>query len=145
MGFRIVKKPPQHFSFTKCSTSTPKSGWRTIGGKRNYYRSGWEANYARFLEWQKSRDDILDWEHEHETFWFDGIRRGTNSYLPDFHVWLPGCNLEIHEVKGYMDAKSKTKIKRMAKYHPTVKLVVIDAKQYRKIASIFSKVVPGWE
>ena len=121
------------------------AGKREVGGKSCRFRSAWEANYARFLEWQKSRGEIADWVHEPETFWFKGIKRGAVSYLPDFKVTRVDGSCEYHELKGYMDAKSKTKLKRMAKYHPEVKMVLIDEKAYRQIAKFFSKTIPGWE
>ena len=125
--------------------SSWRAGWREIGGKRNYYRSRWEANYARYLEWLKGLGEIIDWEHEPETFWFSGVKRGCVSYLPDFKVTAKHGAVAFHEVKGWMDDRSKTKIKRMAKYHPGVKLVVIDSKQYAKLRGQLNKVVPGWE
>lgn len=121
------------------------AGWREIGGKRRYYRSLWEGNYARYLEWLKSRGAIADWEHEPEEFWFGGVKRGCVSYLPDFRVTELNGEVAYHEVKGWMDARSKTKISRMAKYHPGVKLVVIDKKQYAAIKAQVSRLVPGWE
>ena len=122
-----------------------KAGWREIGGKKNYYRSTWEANYARYLEWLKTIGEIKDWEHEPTTFWFDGIKRGCRSYLPDFLVIEKSGKEAYHEVKGWMDDRSKTKIRRMAKYYPNVPLIVIDAKQYQAIKSKVSGIVPGWE
>ena len=126
----------------KCSW---KAGWREFGGKRNYYRSRWEANYGRYLEWLKGIGSISDWEHEPDTFWFDGIKRGCVSYLPDFKVTNVDDSIEYHEVKGWMDKRSKTKIRRMAKYHPQIKLVVIDAKPYKEILKKVGRLVPGWE
>ena len=89
-----------------------KSGWREIGGIRKYYRSRWEANYARYLEFLKVNGEIEKWEHEPETFWFEGIKRGVMSYLPDFRVTEKNGDIVFHEVKGWMDARSITKIKR---------------------------------
>jgi len=122
-----------------------KSGWRIIGGTRKFYRSRWEANYARFLEFQRLQGWIAKWEHEAKTFWFDGIRRGCVAYLPDFKVTLPDGGVEYHEVKGWMDGKSRTKLKRMAKFHPAVRVRVFDAAWYRKHAGKLSKLVEGWE
>lgn len=124
---------------------TWKAAWRTIGGKRKFYRSRWEANYARFLEWRRERGEVADWSHEPETFWFKGIKRGCVSYLPDFRVTMPDGAVEYHEVKGWMDAASKTKIKRMKKYHPSVVLVVIDSKSYRSLDKLLKNTVPEWE
>lgn len=122
-----------------------KAAWRVIGGKRKFYRSRWEANYARYLEFLKQKGEISDWQHESKTFWFEGIKRGCVSYLPDFEVTNNSGEVEFHEVKGWMDDRSKTKIKRMAKYHPDVKLILIDAKYYKSIQSKLSKLIPEWE
>jgi hypothetical protein len=125
--------------------TTWKSGWREIGGVSKYYRSRWEANYAYYLEWLKSRGEIIEWQHEPKTFWFEGIKRGCVSYLPDFRVVSTNGQESYHEVKGWMDDRSKTKIKRMAKYHPQVELLVIDSKAYRNLKKAVSGIVPGWE
>lgn len=120
-------------------------GWRTIGNQTVFFRSSWEANYARFLQLLKESDDIHDWTHEPETFWFKGIKRGCCSYLPDFRVVQPDGTFEYHEVKGWMDRKSKTKIRRMAKYFPTVRLKVVDQVWFKTNAPRLSKIIPGWE
>lgn len=119
--------------------------WVTVGGQRFFARSRWEANYARYLEWQKSIGEILAWEHEPKTFWFEGIKRGVRSYLPDFLVTMKNGNSEWHEVKGWMDSKSKTKIKRMAKYHPNETLRVFDGKWFKTANRKIGKIVPGWD
>lgn len=126
--------------------TTWKAGWRTVGGKRFYARSRWEANYARVLQWRKENGVIVEWEHEPKTFWFEKILRGVRSYLPDFLVSLRGGAHEFHEVKGWMDPKSKTKLKRMKKYHPTERVVVIgkDFFKSRNTAN-FRLVIPDWE
>jgi len=121
------------------------AGWRKIGGIKKYYRSKWEANYAYYLEWLKKNGEIESWLHEPDTFWFDGIKRGCVSYLPDFKVTEKGGKVVYHEVKGFMDPKSKTKIKRMAKYHENVKLIIIDAKAYNAIKKTISPFIKEWE
>lgn len=122
-----------------------KAAWRIIGGIRKFYRSRWEANYARYLEYQKQNGLIKDWKHEKETFWFDGVSRGCVSYLPDFKITNNDGTVEFHEVKGWMDAQSKTKIRRMAKYHPTVKLKVFDSKWYRANSRKLAGLIREWE
>ena len=121
------------------------AGWREIGGKRNYYRSRWEANYARYLEWLKVKGEIADWLHEPETFWFEEVMRGVRSYKPDFRVWENDGSSSLHEVKGWMDSRSRTTLKRMKKYHPQQKIVLIDGQQYRSIRLKVMRLVPGWE
>lgn len=122
-----------------------KAGWRQIGEMNKYYRSKWEANYARYLQWLKDNREISDWQHEPETFWFDGIKRGCVSYLPDFRVTELNGKIVYHEVKGWMDGRSKTKIKRMAKYHPNVKLILIDSKVYKSISKTMTPIIRDWE
>lgn len=122
-----------------------KASWVEIGGQRFYARSRWEANYARFLQWRLQQGEVSEWKHEPETFWFEGIKRGCVSYLPDFRVVFWSGEIEYHEVKGWMDAASKTKIKRMDKYHPDIKLVVIDKDRYIALARTCKRIVPGWE
>lgn len=121
-----------------------KQDWAEIGGKRNFYRSRWEYRFALYLEFMKKHGKIMEWEHEPETFYFEGIKRGTNNYKPDFRVTFPTGNTEWFEVKGYMDAKSKTKIKRMAKYHPQIVLRVIDGTWFKTNSLLLKKVLPNW-
>ena len=129
--------PPKHGNW--------KSDWRDIGGKRKYFRSRWEANYARYLEFLKQNGKIKDWEHEPKTFWFEKILRGVRSYLPDFLVTELDGSERYFEVKGWMDPKSITKIKRMAKYYPDVVLVVVDSKAYKALAKQVGGFIKDWE
>lgn len=110
-------------------------GWREFEGgqKRYYFRSGWEMNYAQYLDWLKRMGEIIDWEYEPDTFWFEAIKRGTRSYTPDFKVTEKDGSVAYHEVKGWMDQKSATKLKRMAKYYPEITIVLIDEEQYHAI------------
>jgi hypothetical protein len=122
-----------------------KAGWREIGGQRKYFRSRWEANYGRYLEWLKQKGQIKKWAHEPKTFWFEGIKRGCLSYLPDFCITENNGDEVYHEVKGWMDDRSKTKIKRMAKYYPQIKLIIIQRKNYMEIRKKVSALIEGWE
>ena len=118
------------------------------GGKREdigiYVRSSWEANYARFLNWRKQRGEILCWEYEPDEFEFP-VKKGSKFYTPDFKVWTSETKYEYHEVKGYMDATSKTKLKRFAKYYPNEHLVLIDASYYRNMSKLLAGIIPNWE
>lgn len=119
------------------------------GGKREdlggrYFRSTWEANYARYLNFLLDHGDLLGWEYEPKTFRFPGIERGAFEYRPDFLV-KKQTGAEWHEVKGWMDPKSKTRLKRMAKYFPAEKVVVIDATWFRRANDQLAALIPGWE
>lgn len=125
----------------------PKSNAK--GGKRKdigiFVRSAWEANYARYLNWLVAHGQIKSWEYEPDVFYFEGIKRGTRSYLPDFKVENNDGSIEYHEVKGWMDKQSQTKLKRMKKYHPSVKVVLVDKPVYNGIAKSVSRLVANWE
>ena len=115
-----------------------KAQWATIGGKKHYFRSQWEVDFAYYLEMLKQYRQIQEWEYEPKTFWFEQIKRGVRSYLPDFRVTEKDQSIIYYEVKGYMDARSKTKLKRMKKYYPDVKLQLVQAPQIKEIRDKFS-------
>lgn len=121
------------------------AGWRTIGDKAIYFRSKWEANYGRYLQFLKENNSIADWQHEPTTFWFFAIARGVRSYLPDFRIEEKDGSHWWTEVKGYMDAQSKTKIARFRKYYPTERLVIVCGKWFKSNNSKMRKIVKGWE
>lgn len=125
--------------------ATWKAGWRTVAGRRCYFRSRWEANYGAYLQFLKEHNEIEEWEYEPKTFWFEAIKRGVRSYLPDFRVTENGGRQVYHEVKGWMDARSKTKLKRMAKYYPEIELILIQAPWFKANTPILRGVVKGWE
>jgi len=72
-------------------------------------RSSWEANFVRILKLYK-----IDFKFEPTVFPFP-IKRGTRAYTPDF---LLTRNNEWIEIKGYLDDKSKLKLKRFKRYYP---------------------------
>jgi hypothetical protein len=120
-----------------------KKGKITIGENTFFARSSWEANIAAYFEFLKNNKDIRDWEHEPKTFWFLEIKRGVRSYMPDFKIYKNDGSYYWVEVKGWMDAKSKTKLKRMNKYYPKEELDLIDAKRYNQIKKQ-SSIIPNW-
>jgi hypothetical protein len=123
--------------------------YRGYGGKREdlggqYFRSTWEANWARYLNWLVSVGDVLAWEFEPETFEFP-IKRGSKFYTPDFRVTNKDGTVEYHEIKGYMDQKSATKIRRFQKYYPEHRLIVVEADSYYAVARQIGHALEGWE
>ena len=129
----------------KDGKATWKQEWKVIDVRRIFFRSRWEFRYALYLQLLKDRGEIKDWQHEPKTFWFEGIKRGTNNYKPDFLVTHKNDSEEWIEVKGYMDSKSATKIKRMAKYFPQVKLRVVDKSFFTKNAKNLKILIKDWE
>jgi hypothetical protein len=92
----------------------------------------------------KKHNHITDYWYEPETFWFEGIKRGTNNYKPDFKVQFPSGNVEYYEVKGYETAKDLTKYKRMKKYHPHIILNVIGKKWFADNGKWMKKLILDW-
>lgn len=142
---RMMRRQADPASGLRHGYSRGKGGRRAdLGGR--HFRSSWEANYARYLCWLQVQGEITKWEFEPDTFWFDAIKRGVRSYLPDFKVWpKDGGEPYYVEIKGYMDAKSRTKLKRMKKYHPNVTVKLVDAKLYKILDSRMRSVILGWE
>jgi hypothetical protein len=110
-------------------------GWRDDLDR--YFRSSWEANYARYLNFIKE-----PWEYEPKEFEFP-VKRGNRTYKPDFY--LPRLDRWV-EVKGYMDQKSKVKLNRFKKYFPEefAKLEIVDGEKYSEIKK-YAGLIPGWE
>ena len=117
---------------------------RTKSGKRKdlnniFFRSAWEANIARYYNYLG-----IEWQFEPKTFIFKNISRGSVSYTPDFY--LPQLDKWV-EVKGWMDNKSKTKLKRFKNQYPkeNEKLELITQKEYDKIKKEYSNKIENWE
>jgi hypothetical protein len=122
--------------------------WNSQGVRSDlgiYFRSAWEANFARYLNWLVSKGEISGWTYEPTTFWFEAIKRGVRSYKPDFGITPTEGEPYFIELKGWMDPRSRTKLKRMAKYHPKVRVDLVDEAAYRAIARTVSSLIPGWE
>jgi len=123
--------------------SFTKRGYRK--DLQKFFRSSWEANYARYLNFLVKNNKILKWEYEPDILWFEKIKRGIRSYTPDFKITNIDNTIEYHEVKGWMDKKSKTKLKRTAKYYPNIKMILIDKTYYNKLKKQLRGLIPNWE
>lgn len=106
--------------------------WAIIGNSSPiFFRSSWEFYYGIFLEKLKREGKIKDWRHEPKTFWFNEVKRGIRSYLPDYCITHLNDSEEWAEVKGYEDAASMTKMKRMAQFYPEVKIRLVGASWFK--------------
>lgn len=123
--------------------SNARSGRRPdLGGY--YFRSMWEANYARYLQWMQEKGDIRSWEYEVRTF--DFPERGRNgNYTPDFLVVDSAGVAAWHEVKGWMDDDSRIRLERFAKHYPDECMVIVGPDQYWEISDLVAGLIPAWE
>lgn len=137
----LVGKMPKNISSSNRMYGNVQRGTYICSKGDVYFRSKWEANYALYLDFLIQQNQILNWEFESERFFFEKIQLGTRTYTPDFKVFNENGTVEYHEVKGYMDSRSKTKLKRMKKYYPDVKLVLIERKLYSEILKKLNGVI----
>jgi hypothetical protein len=112
--------------------SRTKSGIRA-DLQNKFFRSSWEANYARILDFQN-----IKWLYEPKTFFFEGEQRGGTFIIPDFQLteldaWV--------EVKGWLDSRSKSKLTKFKKYYPLEfeKLMLIIDGRHQKTAEWLTK------
>lgn len=137
----LTGKMPINLSYDNSGYANIQRGYYDINGTTLYFRSKWEANYALYLDFLIDHKEIYKWEFEPDTFIFEVIKLGTRSYTPDFKVFLTPELFEYHEVKGFMDSRSKTKLKRFKKYYPQHKLLLIDGPQYNAIKKQVGKLL----
>jgi hypothetical protein len=124
---------------------TSKSSKGTKIGVRKdlnmFFRSGWEANIARYLKHIGAQ-----FEYEPTTFSFieHGVKHGTVSYTPDFKIYSPNNPLQYKywEVKGYLKPEDRTKINRFKKYYPKEweKLCAVTGSKTNKTGKFFEKI-----
>jgi len=129
-----------------------------------YFPCAMEANIYRWLRWQKEKGLIDSFEYQPKEFDFsDTYKHGTNRYRADFCFVFTHGDMgysKYVEVKGYLDAKSQTKLKRMKKLYPLENIEIIGTSRkveafakslhysysdYREITREYAKFIPGWE
>lgn len=99
------------------------------------FRSGWEANIARLLNYFN-----LKWEYEH------GCLKIEDEFYHSFYI--PDFTLEygvIIEVKGNWDYDSRQKMRVLSTRLPSDKLLIIDGDLYFDICKKFKEIIPFWE
>ncbi len=153
--FDVFPSSKQKYCGFKCGRTHPQSegnqGYSKSGKRADlgdqYFRSRWEANYARYLNFLiEEGTDIVRWEFEKESFEFAKIKKGTRFYTPDFKIYFKDGHIEYHEVKGWDYPKGKTARKRFAKYYPKLKLVLLDKTFFQAFKQQgIDKLIEGWE
>lgn len=101
------------------ATATSKFS-RTKKGKRadlgnTIFRSAMEANFARILRHEK-----VAYKFEERTFFFHDYKNRPNQYTPDFEVASEHNKFPSgwYETKGWLDGKSRSKMRRFKKHYP---------------------------
>jgi len=96
------------------------------------FKSQTEYRWAEHLEFLRQCGEIKDWRYEPETFWFHAIKRGVRSYKPDFRVQYSDGECLWHEVKVWLVQKDITKFRRMSRYYPEEKLILVMARRPKR-------------
>lgn len=96
-----------------------------------YFRSCWEANFARILNLQGKK-----WEYEPATF---ALSSG-KSYTPDFF-----CDGKYFELKGRMTENCYEKIRMFREEYPNVSIELIDSAKYDDLRVQYKHLIPFWE
>ena len=96
---------------------------RGTGGTREdlgqYFRSTWEANFARILNHQGK-----EWQYEPKTF---ELEEGF-TYTPDFLV-----DGVYYEIKGWWDAKSVRKLLLFRQKYTTIEIMTVGEEEYKAL------------
>lgn len=125
-----------------------------IDGQPYRFKSRMEYRFALYLEWLRQNGDIMWWSYEPQTFEWTNQKGNKVQYRPDFKVLektgvapcgMIECKRMWYEIKGYMTAAAKSKLKGFEKHYPNEKLVLIDAPWFIKNAKKLKGLVPGWE
>ena len=173
----VENKPRKKRRKRKATRVTAASNYtRVKGGVRKdvhptyYFRSPTEANFARILQYHS-----IDYKFEERSFSFIGYKTGPHVYIMDFEILsLPrkhkneapeGLVPGFYEIKGYMDGKSRNKLRRLKKHYPDEhsRTCVVVYDKYRKkdmafcdkqgyrhmiygeMAKKYKELIPGWE
>jgi hypothetical protein len=110
-----------------------------------YLRSSWEANIARYLNYQIQYGNVKEWLYEGLTYDIKNVK-GSRTYTPDFNVIYINSDEIIHlEVKGWKDPKGMNKYNAFIEQYPQEKILLIDKDEYKKIKTSFAPQIKYWE
>lgn len=130
----------------------------------NYYLSGWERDFARFLNLLVEWKVLEGWEYEPCAFSFQGLgyKRGPFTYVPDFVVkvsdavdpkWQKAISsifpinlgeVAYLEVKGQETGKDRSKWRRWHK-HVQQPLYIINREKMLRIQEDWGPAILHWE
>lgn len=128
--------------FLEGKRKIPSSNGKGLGGKRpdlnnQYFRSMWEANFARVLKYKN-----IEYKYEEKIPIYDENNNLLCIYVPDFY--LPKYDSYI-EIKGKWEKGAKEKVQLFKKYFPNKKITIIEQTNYKCIKRIYQKKISHWE
>lgn len=134
-----------------------KGGFRADLGRE--YRSSWEANIHRLLNWFKENGVPLTGKHiSYETVYveFNHRRGGPSGYHPDFVLYMASSICvegrtyhKAHiEITGFRDQKKQLKMQRLIEDYGNkngIMMIEITQDIYYMLEQSYSSVIPNWE
>lgn len=97
-----------------------------------FFRSTWEANYARYLNYIG-----VKWKYEPITY----NLANNKTYTPDF-LLEDGT---IVEIKGWLTKQGKEKLNAFTKEYPNVTVIIVTRKEYNEIKKNYQFEIEKWE
>ena len=128
--------------FSRCNSG------RRIDLNNQFFRSAYEANYARYLNYVTANSlfNIVSWQYEPDTFKFSKVSDSPKQYTPDFKVFYGNYHCAYHEVKGWDYPKGIKARERFNKYYPNLELILIGEDFFANaVNNGLSKLIPNWE
>ena len=140
--------------------SEKKCGSKVVSVRRKYVSelnqvcsldSNYEYDYALFLDYSYENGDIAGWVRNTTQFGFSEAveypnKRGSTlkSHRPDFLVFNLDGSYEIHEVKGWMNAKATAVDKQFRKDYPNLTYRMVDKEDILALQAEFKDKLLGW-
>lgn len=113
--------------------------------------SNYEYDYALYLDHIYRSSEIAGWVRNRTPFYFTepvlipGKKRHYQRfYIPDFLVFNLDGTYEIHEVKGWMNDRSRAIIDQFKKDFPTLIYKIIEKDDILALQSEFADKLWGW-
>lgn len=141
--------------------SVKKAGKKVVSVRRKYVSelnqvcsldSNYEYDYALFLDYSYENGDIAGWVRNTTQFGFSTPveypnKRGASikSHRPDFLVFNLDGTYEIHEVKGWMNAKATAVDEQFRKDYPNLTYRMIGKDEMLALQAEFKDKLWGWE
>lgn len=131
------KQPPGHQrAMVEAALKSQNVHSRSKKGIREdlgcFFRSTWEANYARYLN-----EIGVKWKYESMTYSLGQDK----TYTPDF-ILEDGTHVEI---KGWLMAKGAEKIRLFQEQHPHIPFKIIGRPEYNALKKQYQFLIKYWE
>lgn len=127
-------KPSNH-TLVHGNSGTGRTGFRP--DLDQFFRSRWEANYARYLRHIKAT-----YAYEPERFTIALPDGTTHGYTPDFLV----NGTHYVEIKGWMrPERRQAEVIRAAQHQLPKPLMLLSKDSYDQLTRQYGKVIEGWE